>query len=33
MTHKCLSVGVVSFLFKLVLVLGTDEHLINGITV
>jgi hypothetical protein len=24
---------VVSFLFKLVLVLGTDEHLIDGITV
>jgi hypothetical protein len=32
-THKSLSVGVVSFLFKLVLVPGTDEHLILGITV
>ena len=33
MTHKSLSAGVVLFLFKLVLVLGTDEHLIIGITV
>jgi hypothetical protein len=32
-THKSLSVSVVSCLFKLVLVPGTDEHLILGITV
>jgi hypothetical protein len=32
-THKSMSVSVVSFLFKLVLVLGTDEHLILGISI